>query len=181
MNSTYAIGIDPGKKGAIAVYNLEINKIEYIYDTPVILSKKSAKNDSYDLLSMKNILTSLADLKGIKHVFIERSQAMPQQGVVSTFKIGYGYGLWEMGLVCSNLPYTTIRPADWTKVLFKGMPVVDDRKIRSRLFVSQNFPDAEVIPKNTRIRNALDGRTDAICIAYFGAHYLGKFLKFSNG
>ncbi len=54
------------------------------------------------------------------HAIIERSQAMPKQGVSSTFKVGVGYGIWLGLLVAIGIPYTEVRPNIWKAKMLAG-------------------------------------------------------------
>ena len=46
-------------------------------------------------------------------VFIEQQQAMPRQGVASTFKTGFGYGVYIGILHALGYSYTVVIPRKW--------------------------------------------------------------------
>ncbi len=48
---------------------------------------------------------------------IERVHSMPKQGVASTFKFGYSYGLLRGMLVASGIPFEDVTPQLWQKGL----------------------------------------------------------------
>jgi crossover junction endodeoxyribonuclease RuvC len=98
-------------------------------------------------------------------VILEQAQAMPHQGVSSTFATGRGFGIWEGVLSALDVPYRTVRPSVWTKKVLAGTP--GEGKARSIQFALRMFPGAEITPKGCRVPR--DGRADALCLAYFGA------------
>ena len=73
------------------------------------------------------------------HVLIEASQAMPGQGVSSTWTTGYGYGAWVGLLAALQIAYTTVRPAIWKRAL--GLR---KDKEAARLRAMQLFPAADL-------------------------------------
>jgi crossover junction endodeoxyribonuclease RuvC len=97
-------------------------------------------------------------------VTLEQAQAMPGQGVSSTFATGRGFGIGEGVLSALDVPFRTVRPVVWTKRVLAGMP--GEGKERSIRFAMGMFPGAELTPKGSR--KPRDGRADALCLAYFG-------------
>ena len=53
---------------------------------------------------------------------LESQQAMPRQGVSSTFSTGQGFGMWRGILAALRLPYEIVTPATWTRGMLKGAP-----------------------------------------------------------
>ena len=105
------IGIDPGKKGALVVLDsggrfLEKMGMQLPYEVCECLGKH-AKKDCYALL--------------------ERVHAMPGQGVVSMFTFGQYYGIW-WALKALSIPYETITPQAWMKVL--SVPKKDKKETK---------------------------------------------------
>ena len=81
-------GIDPGLSGGIAFLgNNHLEVLPMPISTLVIANKKRRY---IDILSLCNIFIArnTAD-----YCFIEKQQAMPNQGLSSTFKTGLGYGI----------------------------------------------------------------------------------------
>ena len=114
------IGIDPGLHGAVAVINDE-GKPLGIWDTPVFVIKSGKrKYREYDLFEMSGLLESIMlqlDQNNLRcQAIIEQAQAMPQQGVTSTFRIGYGYGAWKALLAAHAIASASVRPAEWKKL-----------------------------------------------------------------
>ncbi len=186
----YVLGIDPGLKGAIAVIRRDDMKVVYVEDCPLEqggLTKKAQQNPNsrtYNKRQMLQMLYTVKSRYGMStQVFIERSQVMSrggmQQGSVSNFTIGYGYGLWEMALTAALFVNRwTITPIEWSRRLFKNTKFekIEDTKKRSLAYVKEFFPDVPLVPDTPRHRAERDGRADAICIAYYGIkHYMETY------
>ena len=158
------IGIDPGKDGAIAVFDLNLAPIIAVHDMPNF-QIKSGK-------TMKKRLDehALAKLIGqIKpdHAWLERVSAMPRQGVSSTFSFGTSYGIIKGILAALKIPYTEVTPQKWTKSL-----AVPQGKDGSRKRACELFPDSSYFFERKKDHN----RADAALIGYFGAqqNYIKK-------
>lgn len=186
----YILGIDPGLQGAMAVLDRQQMRVVYVEDCPLEqggITKKARQNPAsrtYAKKQMLNMLQTVVRQYGIAtQVFIERSQVMSrggvQQGSVSNFTIGYGYGLWDMALAAVGFPNLwTITPIEWAKRLYKDTSFleIEETKIRSIAYVKHFFPDAPLIPNTPRHRVERDGRADAICIATYGLqHYMTTY------
>ena len=154
------IGIDPGISGAVAAVDSETRELLRVADTPVFNVQKGRE---YDISGMADLLRSII-LGNPARVVIERAQPMPGQGVTSTFSTGMGYGIWIGLLGALEIPYSSVRPCEWTRKLFKGVP--GEGKARSILLASQTFPGIELVPPGCR--KPRDGRADAACLAYCG-------------
>lgn len=119
------IGIDPGKEGSVSVID---GKDICAIPTPVV-------EKEYDMAGMYGILVGRN-----KDAFavVERSTAMPGQGVVSMFEFGRGYGLWLMALTASGIPFQIVHPRVWTRIILGGSPGKD--KSRSFHVARRMFP-----------------------------------------
>jgi crossover junction endodeoxyribonuclease RuvC len=49
--------------------------------------------------------------------YIEKAHSMPNQGVASSFKFGYGYGFLIGVLTALKIPYEMVTPNTWQKAL----------------------------------------------------------------
>jgi hypothetical protein len=94
------IGIDPGASGAIAVV-FGSGNVCWI------------KNDSteHELANWIADLTLAHELAAV----IEQVNAMPKQGVSSTFKFGKSFGFLIGILTALQVPYESYRPQVWQK------------------------------------------------------------------
>jgi crossover junction endodeoxyribonuclease RuvC len=94
-------------------------------------------------------------------VVLERSQAFPDQGAVSNFTTGHGYGLWRGLIVGLGFPYETVHPRTW-----KGAMSLDGDKGKSFLLAKQLFPSVADSFKKPKGRvDSLDGRAEALLLA----------------
>jgi crossover junction endodeoxyribonuclease RuvC len=155
-----SIGIDPGIKGAIAAIDAHTLEVIEVADTPVIAS---GNKRLYDISEMTAIIRRVS-LPGTAVVTLECAQAMPGQGVTSTFSTGRGFGIWEGILGALDVPYRTARPIVWAKRVLAG--VSGKGKERAIRFALRMFPGCELTPKGSR--KPRDGRADALCLAYYG-------------
>ena len=113
----------------------------------------------------------LAKYKGMDecHVFCEKSQSMPGQGVASTFQFGVGFGTILGILAALRLPHTLVHPKTWCKVMHSGTKA-DDAKARSLEAVRRLYPDVQLI--RPRCRNPDLGFVDALLICGYGKREL---------
>ena len=100
MNKFYIVGIDPGKKGAIAFLDKDTLKAE-VYSMPQLTI------DLVDMLKNKQ--------KDIFFVILEKQQPYPKQGIVSTFNLGEHYGTIKGILYTLQIPYIEVSPHKWQK------------------------------------------------------------------
>jgi crossover junction endodeoxyribonuclease RuvC len=156
-----SIGIDPGISGAIAAVNAQTLEALEVADTPVVTAEGKKL---YDISGMAALIRHMS-LFGDAVVTLEQAQAMPGQGVSSTFATGRGFGIWEGVLSALDVPYRTVRPIAWAKRVLAGTP--GEGKERSIQFAMRMFPGAELTPKGSR--KPRDGRADALCLAYYGS------------
>ena len=149
------LGIDPGLNGGIALIDQETQLISAIR-TPIYQFKKGGKN--------KRFLNALEIIKQIieynpDHVFIEKQQPYPKQGLSSTFMTGLGYGIY-LGLIISRgISYTEVPPIKWKKEL--GV-TADKDEARKR--ASELMPSASDLWK----LKCEDGVAEAALLAYYG-------------
>ena len=134
------IGIDPGASGAIAIIHQSDN-VNWI------------RNDSteHDLADWLRDVAEAFDCSAI----IEQVNAMPKQGVSSTFKFGKSFGFLIGLLTALRVPYETYRPQAWQKhmrCMTKG-----DKNV-SKAAAQRLWPSTKITHANA----------DALLIAEFG-------------
>lgn len=159
------VGIDPGLSGAVAL--IIGSRSVIFYDTPTELVKKGTTRRTYNPVAMAKILQLIVDHSnhGL-HIGIEYQQAMPKQGVSSTFSIGMGFGLWVGIVAALRVPYTIVIPRIWKKELMGGM---GKEKGASVIRLCQLYPLAAEDLKRKKDHN----RADAGMIA----EYVRRRLK----
>lgn len=100
------------------------------------------------------------------HVFIERAQSLPQQGVASTFNTGRGFGL-VCGIVAAlGLAHTIVGPRTWQGALLRDLSKTDTKAaaaiVCGRLWPDQDWRATE------RCTKAHTGLCDAALVAEYG-------------
>ena len=96
-------GIDPGKHGAIALIDQEGAVVQ---SCPLTISGE------YDIQEMINLIRGWT-LGQNTVLGIENVHAMPFQGVVSMFTMGYGLGLWHGILRAEGIVPIIVQPKEW--------------------------------------------------------------------
>lgn len=146
------VGIDPGLKGGVCAID-EKMKLN-IYPMPEI-----------------HDLNHLLKKWKIKHAYLERSQAMPKQGVSSMFNYGVSYGMLQGLLIANNVPHTLIKPTQWQKMMFAGIALKKNgvkRNPKSKALEAANrifCKTSDFWLANSRCRKPHDGMIDSALIA----------------
>lgn len=110
------VGIDPGVTGAIAI--LTGPGIWQIDDMPTIEVGKHREVDVGELVELFRDFPFQE--YQVQLVAIERQQAMPGQGLSSTFKTAQGYGVLLGVVTAVGLPLMCPRPMDWKRAMRLG-------------------------------------------------------------
>ncbi len=147
-------GIDPGLTGAIALYDPSINWLE-LHDCP------SYKLNGKGFILLSEVINVLQSVS-ITGCVVEKSQAMPKQGVSSMFSYGVGYGSYLGILATLQISHSKVSPQEWKKVL--RVPS-DKDGARARA--------SEILPAHSGLwaRKKDHGRAEAALLAYFAANY----------
>ena len=95
------LGIDPGISGGAAI----ISKLGTFVQV-IAFSKLTVVEVSDWLVNHK---PSMAYLEGVN--------AMPGQGVTSSFKFGMNYGMWQGLLAANKIPFQRVYPLKWQTVM----------------------------------------------------------------
>ena len=95
-------GVDPGQTGAIAVIS-ETDQVVVVADFPG------------DEASLALMIRGWRWLNQIELAALEKVNAMPKQGVSSTFKFGVNVGTWRGVLATLQIPFLEPRPTEWQK------------------------------------------------------------------
>ena len=135
------IGIDPGKKGGIAV-----------------LSGNFVHAEKYSDTELRNVCINFKKCDVV--CCLEKVGAMPGQGVVSMFTFGQSVGYIKGVLESFHIPYQEVTPQKWKKVF--GL---SGDKAKSVDVCQHLFPDVNLIPPGCRKPN--DGMAEALLMAEY--------------
>jgi hypothetical protein len=174
-------GIDPGKKGAIAVID-ENGGYCFLGTTPVVPAGTKGR-DEYDIPAIRNLLEELhrGSELGL-FVTVERLGAMPvlfarkkkpgqetadfgAGGSIVNFNRGVSRG-YEWLLVAMRIPHLAVPPQIWQRVMHEGTPV-GDTKQRSILAAHALFPNVS-LRRTERSTKLDDGCAEALLLAEYG-------------
>lgn len=152
------LGIDPGLTGGLAVVEASPSGIRLVRAGDIETSGEKWKRR----VQTSAVLAFLQDTKP-DQAFIERAQAMPDQGASSGFVYGRAVGALETCVEGMQVPLTVIEVTAWKKAhSLKG-----GDKENSRQRALWLFPGTGVFE-----RKMDHGRAEAALIAWFGAMLL---------
>lgn len=161
------VGIDNGLDGGLVLIDSSLAstpELQYhglaVAVTPTVIVRGSKRE--YDA----NAIVERLKLWKPNHVYLEKAQAMPGQGVTSMFSIGQGYGLYRGILSALKIPYTLVHPKTWQKDMFRDQPKTDT-KAMSFIVCSRIWPSVSWLA-TPRCKKPHDGLTDAALIAAYG-------------
>ena len=132
MNDIY-IGVDPGKSGAICC--VDGDRVGDIITTT---------DASYSEI-WKEFAEYIHESACI--ACIESVNAMPGQGVSSTFKFGESYGALLMLLSAAKVSFTRVRPASWCSefgLKRDSSETQSEWKNRHKMLAQELFPDTKI-------------------------------------
>jgi len=165
------VGVDPGLSGAIvALAAAEQHHTLRVADStmmPVIDigSARRRRRRELDVTAIVAWLQALGRPDDML-VAVEAQQAMPKQGVASTFRTGMGYGMLRGALLACAIPHVVVTAAMWPKTILRGCPGAG--KGRAIAYVQARFPALDLTPG--RRRKPHDGLADAACLAVYAAN-----------
>ena len=126
------LGVDPGQNGGLVAY----------YNHVLVEASKmpATERDIWEWFRLKNQINAMA--------VIEKVHSMPKQGVASSFKFGYHYGLLRMALIGNRIPFEEVTPRAWQKGLDipprKSSESPTQWKNRLKGLAQQYFPGEKV-------------------------------------
>ena len=143
--------------------HLEAKEMNAMYPTPAAATENSRhrqqmlrmeRSDSEDDDEDHDIFDDRTVVRGL-----EKQQAMPKQGVSSTFKLGYAFGQITTTVALSRTRYTMVTPVVWKRAM--NLPKDKDA---ARRMAQQWFPDRASELK----RKKDEHRAEALLIALYG-------------
>lgn len=138
------LGIDPGKKGALALLDTETMRVTCT-DMP------GTTRELHDLFSAYPVLTGC---------MLEKLHAGPIMGRTTIATMFMNYGILKGALAWRDIPFDEVRPSQWKP----GFGLSKDKNA-SREKASQLFPDDAEYFK--RVKD--DGRAEAALLAYYAS------------
>jgi len=149
------IGIDPGISPAVVALD-DKGSLLWMKDISAIeTGKGKTKKNEMNGGAIRDALV------GADHVFIEKAQTMPDQGIASTGKYMKGAGIIEGICIGLQIPYDLISPVTWKKAMMAGM---QRGKEASLLRVQQLYPGAVKLKKDNH-------KAEALLICLYGMTY----------
>lgn len=146
------IGIDPGKKGAMAILSDNGDKSwdgVWDYQDQECISR---------LRDIQQIMIKKG--KSVKVIgVIEKVNSDPRWGKSSIFSFGENFGRWKGRLESFGIPYIHLTPTKWQKEVFDYKPVKEGRKTASLELARRLFPWADLNNKEDH------NRSDALLMA----------------
>lgn len=159
------LGVDPGYKGALALYDMHSQTLVSVTDMPVKMYTLSSGKRRHEI--DKQELAWFLDLNRdlIRAAIIEEVGAMPGDGGVGLFNFGFSTGVVH-GMIAANLiPITTVKPTVW-----KINMGLSNSKIISLQKAQALFPSHHT----SFIRKKDDGRAEAALLAKYGERIFGN-------
>lgn len=145
------LGIDPGLSGGLAIVSPDGRLLHATRMPTLTLHGKG----ELDLAAIGALLTRWAPV----HAWIEQQQAMPRQGVASSFRTGQNYGTLLGFIAGRGIAYSIARPAVWKKAM--GVPA---DKTAAIAIATRLLPSGS----SYWARRADDGVAEAALIALYG-------------
>ena len=161
------IGIDPGKKGFVTAI---INSKEYLFSPIPLIGKE------VDIHELDKIIKDFMLCDDI-HCVIEDLHSIFGASSKSTFSFGFICGATEAVLIANKMSFTKIKPKEWQKQMWQGIPVqkkpsstgktmVNDTKLMSLMAAKRLFPNIDLRATN-RSKNPHDGKVDSLLLASY--------------
>lgn len=154
-------GIDPGLTGGISFLDGDAGYLK-VYKMPVVSKTIGGKKKKFmNCIKFGSILLD----ENPNKIIIEKQQPMPRQGVVSTFSLGFQYGICIGTFIALGFEYEEVRPRDWKK----DMGVTSDKE-HARDLATKLFKSDEHWPLKSH-----DGLAESALIAWWGRHFYSDF------
>jgi crossover junction endodeoxyribonuclease RuvC len=146
------VGVDPGLTGALALVTRDGELVDVV-DMPVM------RGCVYGALICEALNGWTRSCGDLSHAVVEQQQAMPKQGVSSSFRTGMNYGVILGAFGAMRLPVEHVTAAKWKRDLGLGAS-----KDASRARAVELWP--EHADRFKRVKD--DGRAEAALIGLWG-------------
>lgn len=152
----YYIGIDPGKKGFLCLYNANYSGYKHY---PLFNGNRLNRE-------MLDTIEKLAETYTMIAV-VEQVHSMPHQGVASTFSFGTNYGMILGALEAIGIPYVTCTPGKWQKFICEAVDKAANTKQMHYNAARRLFPNMD-FRRSERCRIYDDNKVDSTLICEYG-------------
>lgn len=152
------LGIDPGLDGALVLVELDGHRQRVIAQQ----CTRDLSPEGYLPEAMDDLVSRWCGEHAPALAVLERVSARPGEGVTSSFRFGFGVGLWR-GILAGRLRTIEPPPQTWQRVILKDIP--GEGKARSVARAAQ-LPGLQLTPGKRRRPH--DGLADAACLALYG-------------
>jgi len=158
------LGIDPGSKGVISIFEEGNGWWTSREATPSSLKSFYPDNQRIVWLAI-----------------LEKLHAFPIGGKVANFELGKYYGEMRGALEALSIPYIEVSPVEWKKVILKDMNWKRN-KMASVEYIQKRFPYISLLP-TPRCTKPDHNKADAMCLALYGMekHYAGNNINEFDG
>lgn len=162
MSYSLYIGVDPGKKGGLALYAAPPWSTErYSSSWPMPLNSSKTHVSAFRLSHELRRAIPTSDMRTVLAV-VEDVHSMPRDGKVQAFSFGYSYGVVMGALGCLGITVIPVSPAVW-----KGHYALSRDKKESISLANKLFPQLSLSSRQ-------DGEAEAALLALYG------YRKFSQ-
>jgi Holliday junction resolvasome RuvABC endonuclease subunit len=153
------LGIDPGVSGGLAFIGAH-EATTGVYDMPVTRATRGKTAMDVATADLIEIITFRKPLRA----FVEQVTSRPRQG--GQFAFGVNYGRILGALEAAGIPITHVSAQKWKQTMgLRGEDKAMSVKLAAELFPS--LKSQLYGPRGA----GLDGRAEALLIAYYGAHH----------
>jgi hypothetical protein len=144
------IGIDPGKRGAAALWDTR------------------GEIKIHDFVSFQIAVDKLRDWTfshEIDLVALEVPQFHPKDGKISIRELNRNLGVWEGALLAFDLPYIPVSSSAWKRII--PPMTIKNPKRKAIAYCRQMFPGCESLISKAKDHD----RAEAILLAYYARDY----------
>lgn len=173
---TLILGIDPGTKGAFAVYDTTTRRlVGEVQDVPIwYQTVGKRKRPRIDALAVADMMDTY-ELMGVELIVLESVAGRGGQSAVAGFAFGYTVGVIYMACMYTGIAVDHVPPQTWKALMnVPGKGKADDSAIMIR--ADEMFPEDRNQFRGMRGGKRVD-RAEAAMIAKYGGDMVLPGLK----